>query len=370
MLAKNKKIILFLFSLFLISHTFAKNHLLVLNPDKNWIKGAVYLPGDTIFVTGTTASLTFNDLQGTKENPILIINQDQVRIIYSQHGAFRFKNCKHVIVNGKGNPNIEYGFYVAKTGESSQSAIGIMNLSTDMELFGIEIASSGFAGIMAKTNPDKNDPRTWRENFTMNNMSIHDNYIHDTDGEGMYIGFHSYGDQNGIKAHAVKNAKIYNNIVKNTGWDGIQLACGDENSEIYNNQIDNAGRLNQRQQRSGMSINSGFNGKIYNNTICVYNGSGISILPLDSAEIYNNEITSTTKMGIYVQMYILTNDDCKISIHDNTICAETGIMVHHKDSSVLIKEFLIKNNTIKADTTISYNYKRFWLPPSWLKINN
>src|SRR4029077_20513514 len=75
------------------------------------------------------------------------------------------------------------------------------------------------------------------------NMLIHDNYIHDVSGEGMYLGQSHYGNAVANAYDPINNplatsgypcaggnespiigAKIYNNIEKNVGYDGIQLS--------------------------------------------------------------------------------------------------------------------------------------------------
>ena len=68
--------------------------------------------------------------------------------------------------------------------------IYVENLSSDVEINNIEISSAGFAGIMGKTDPYCGNPDTWRSNgYILNNLKIHHNYIHDTGGEGIYLGF-------------------------------------------------------------------------------------------------------------------------------------------------------------------------------------
>ena len=60
------------------------------------------------------------------------------------------------------------------------------DLSTNFEVDHIEIANTGFAGIISKTDPVCNLSKN-RGNFTQYQSVFHDNYIHNTSGEGMYM---------------------------------------------------------------------------------------------------------------------------------------------------------------------------------------
>ena len=103
-------------------------------------------------------------------------------------------------------------------------------LSTNFEVDHIEVSNVSFAGIMAKTDPNCDDA-TIRGNFTMYDVLLHDNYVHDTRGEGFYVG-NSFWDgmerSCGIRLpHEIKGLKVYNNIVEDTGctFQGWRSGC-------------------------------------------------------------------------------------------------------------------------------------------------
>ena len=57
------------------------------------------------------------------------------------------------------------------------------------------------------------NPGVWREG-----LLIEYNYVHNTEGEGVYIGpNYPQGDL------PLRNIEIRNNVVEDTGWDGINL---------------------------------------------------------------------------------------------------------------------------------------------------
>ena len=108
-------------------------------------------------------------------------------------------------------------------GVGSQVPVGIVNPPTsDFELSFIEIREVGFAGMTLKTDDDGTIP--------MNNVFIHDNYIHDIGSEGMYIGSTQTPPQ-----HSFNNLRIENNRVLRTGTEALQVGQLGDGCKIRNN---------------------------------------------------------------------------------------------------------------------------------------
>jgi hypothetical protein len=342
-----------------------------------WIKNSQYdfKPGDLIILDGSAKFVVFNDLKGTEENPIRIVSKKKFTINYTGlNYGLALRNCQHVIVDGRANVDLKYGFeiYTDENSGSKQAGIKIENLSSDIEIFGVEIHNTGFAGIMAKTNPDPKNPKTWNQQFTFKNLKIHHNYIHHTGGEGMYIGYHTYETKNDMRAHSMVGTKIWANQVSHTGWDGIQIGCGDSKTEIHNNYIYFFGTKNEWGQNSGMSINSGFNGKIYNNTIENGLGNGITIQPLNEVSIYSNIIIGISKKntGIYILNTELTGNSLSISINNNIIQAGTGVQLNNKSDVEKIKSFNIVDNIFGySKKIVEIDFNR-WYTPNYVKVEN
>lgn len=350
-----------------IKTSYKKRHYIKLTGGSHWLKQSDYniLPGDLVVLEGHATSVSFVNFHGTKDEPIRIVNKGQVKIIYYNYQSFSLVNCKHVILDGKGDANIKYGFYVKSNNANGASALTIGKLSSDIEIFGVEIAGSGFAGIMAKSDPNKTNPEAWRYNYVLSNLKIHHNYIHNTHGEGMYIGYFTYEEKNGLKAHSVKNAKIWSNIIDSTGWDGFQIGCGDYKTEIHNNIITNYGVSNVKWQNSGMSINSGFSGEIFNNSVSDGTGTGIIIKPLDIVRVYGNTIRDVGIYGIYVQNDNTTLLKCKINIFNNNITAPVSLMIDsHKDKFEQLT--LLNNILIFTNSDVLLNFNDIINYPSYL----
>lgn len=117
----------------------------------------------------------------------------------------------------------KYGFLVDDNQENlGNSGISIGGTASDFELEFLEVREVGFAGMTIKTNDDGE--------ATMENISIHDNYIHDTLSEGFYIGSTQAQPQ-----HLVRDLELYNNRVIRTGTEAIQIGNLGGNVHVHHN---------------------------------------------------------------------------------------------------------------------------------------
>lgn len=259
-------------------------------------------PGSVIGLSGKIeyGTLEFHNMVGTPEQPFIIRNCDgTARIVATDKWhALRTEYSKYYRITGGDTPGV-YGIKVT----GGEMGLKLDQLSTNFEVDHVEVSNVGFAGIMAKTDPSCDD-RTIRGNFTMYDVKLHDNYVHDTGGEGFYVG-NSFWDgmdrgECGIRLpHEIKGLKIFNNILTNTGWEALQVGCGIEGTEIYNNTIKNYGQANQRHQNNGMQIGAGTGGLVYNNFIKHGPGNGLIMMGTGDNVIYNNIIVDAGENGIF-----------------------------------------------------------------------
>ena len=140
--------------------------------------------------------------------------------------------------------------------------------------------------MFAKTDPDCTLTSV-RSNFTQYNSVFHDNYISNSGNEGFYIGSSFYSGEtincNGkdtvVLPSVLKGVRVYNNIVKFSGWDGIQVGSAVSDCLIFNNLVMyDSGRVHW--QMSGFMIGGGDQCDCYNNYI--YKGKGDAIESLGS----------------------------------------------------------------------------------------
>lgn len=262
-------------------------------------------PGDTVCIQASTRrSLRLANFHGTQENPIVFINNGGEVIIQGDdlRWGISIDNSSFIHLTGTGLPDTKYGIRILKTMAGGTMGIGIGGKSTNFEIDHFEIANTGFAGIMAKTDPVC-DLSVNRGNFTQYQTIVHDNYIHNTGGEGLYIGHSFYGGYNKtcdgqtvtLYPSTLSGVRIYNNVIDSTGWDGMQVGSATEDCEIYNNKITNYAISKVSQQNTGIQLGGGTTGKCYNNVIQDGNGNGIAVFGIGNIDIYNNLIVKPGK---------------------------------------------------------------------------
>lgn len=287
----------------------------------------------------------FFDFQGEADNPLIFKNcGGLVEINADNYSGIQFAGSQYVRLTGTGNDDMEYGIKIAS---SPNSGLSISRLSTDFEIDHVEITNTGFAGIVAKTDPECDDESAWRGNFVLTNLDLHDNYIHDNnEGEGFYIGYTgSYeqgkektcnGETDTLYGHLLKHVKIYNNRVVNISWDGIQVSNTTEDCEVYNNYIENYGTADEDVQNEGIVLGSGTAARVYNNYIDGGTGHGIQNFGLGPVYIYNNIVLDAGERGIYNDRKHAVEPAEPYMIANNTVIdpAEHGIFYNNGQNSV------------------------------------
>jgi hypothetical protein len=253
--------------------------------------------GDVICVNaGSVQTIQFSNIRGVAGNPVIIKNcggQVQIGGTSAQNG-FLFFSSKYVHLTGTGAAGVQYGFRIAATAAGSQG-IAYSGLSSDVEIDHLEIGNTGYSAMMIKTDPSPNcaDQSATRPNFTLNNVSIHDNYIHHTGGEGIYLGDSFYLGTTVFcgatqYCHEVRGVRIYNNRFESTGRESIQVGAGVSDIQIYNNSIYNYGTKNNPEQNGGVQLGLGTAARFYNNLIKNGSGPALAIQGIGAEYIYNN----------------------------------------------------------------------------------
>lgn len=271
-------------------------------------------PGTTIVIRkdpedldDAICRLRLSNLHGTSENPIIVTidSLSTFNLKFESYWGIIFDNCSHVILDGRGYNNLKLGLNIYSSSNLiSMSGIQGANYSTNCEIHNCELHDLGFAGVFFKTDPDPNIPETWRPTidggvgFTLYDLKIHNNYIHNTGGEGNYLGYFSndvltHANTNGeavtYRPHKLIDTKVYRNTYYRCGWDSIQLNNSYGDTEIAHNSIIDTAWYGAPNQNTGISC--GIEGKIYNNIIRGGSGIGIQIGLLGETNIYNNIVS-------------------------------------------------------------------------------
>jgi len=326
-------------------------------------------PGDTVlFEPGNRDYILIRNFSGIEGKPIIFMNKRGVVTIGTDHYfGISLQNCRFIRLTGSGSENEFYGFKITRV--LNGGGIGINDLSSDFEIDHISIENTSIGGIYAKTDPDCSFAST-RGNFTQRNTLIHDNYIANVCDEGLYIGSTKYFGQN-VKCNnkdtlllpsLLDGVRVYNNIIKFTGWDGIQVSSASSDCQVYDNLIMYDSQYEKFGQMSGIMLGGGSKCDCYNNFITQGKGGGIEIHGLGGTRVFNNIIvdagrtfqpldTTQMKYGIYVTDISAQADSSFYIMHNNIINPKSdGI----RFISTLSKGNIIASNVIINPGTFDY----------------
>lgn len=316
--------------------------------------------GDTIFLeSGKYEYLFIKNIHGNPDTPVVITNHGGEVIIENNHYfGISFQNCQHIKLSGA----YKYGIRILKVGNGA--GIGISALSNFFEVSNIEIANTSLAGIMCKTEPGC-DFASSRDSFLMENIHIHNNYLHDIGKEGMYIGSTKYfgklincnGKDTLVFPHLLKNVEVHNNRIERTGWDGLQLSSATLGGRIYNNKILYDSQAEQDFQMSGIIVGSGSDCDCFNNYIAFGKGIGIEFYGTGGQRIFNNIIIEAgrnyapndpykEKHGIYIGHKTLLPPDSSFRVFNNTIIRPKSDGIRFSTGSDVSSGNRVENNII------------------------
>ncbi|MBI3203887.1 MAG: right-handed parallel beta-helix repeat-containing protein [Myxococcales bacterium] len=270
-------------------------------------------PGDVVCIeAGKRPFLILEDLVGTEAAPVTIKNcGGRVEIANADKGYGLLVNrCKYFHLTGTGDPAHEYGFDVSatRTGpDYSASGVPVGDLSTDYEIDHLEVHHTGFAGFILKTE-SRCDGTANLGKFVQRNTRVHHTWVHDTGGEGFYVGSTGYGGRkftcNGVETvlypHEHDGVSLHDNRIENTGWDGLQVGVTPKNCEVYANLIRGVGKTaTDPVQTRGIQIGGASACKVYDNTLIGGPTIGIFVLGAAATWVANNLIVDFTEDGIY-----------------------------------------------------------------------
>jgi hypothetical protein len=303
----------------------------------------------------TYKNIVFKNLVGTSTSPITIRNCGGTVTVNGTGLPYTMKTETSKFIHIDGGTGTTYG--IKLTG--GHVGLTLEKLSTDVEVNNIEVYNVGFAGIMAKTDPTC-DNATIRGNFVMRNTVLHDNYVHDTKGEGFYVG-HSFYEKGktlscGVRLpHELEGVKIYNNKVVRAGWDGIQVGCVPTGAYVYNNTIENYGYLNVRYQQTGIQFSEGTKGIAYNNLIKTGTGIGINVVGYGDSFLHDNIIINAGEFGIFCDERTRTNLP-GFKVVNNTIITpkKDGIRMYNE----YVPGVVYNNIVVNPGSYSTYTYPR------------
>ncbi|MEN9404738.1 MAG: hypothetical protein RL091_3441 [Verrucomicrobiota bacterium] len=282
----------------------AKTHLIEAATRRYDAVAAGVEPGDTVLIAaGVRGPLRIAGLRGDPRNTVvvrpagaLVINggKDHYAIAFADCTDFHFTGLVDSANPSAGRLRIESG----------QNSVVVTGFSSGIELSHLEVADSGFAGIMIKQDPT-DDPRTWRDAFVMRRVTVRDCVITHTQGEGLYLGNsfyatgHPAGEAGKRWAHTIEGVRVFRNRTYDTGCEGLQVGSATKDCEIVGNTIEKFGqRPFGPWQDNGLQIGEGTGGLVQDNVIRDGPGNGIVLLGLGDNRIIGNLIEQVGGRGI------------------------------------------------------------------------
>ncbi len=337
------------------------------------------LAGKTICIpAGTTKGLAVEDVIGAAGNPVTITNCGG-QVIFDSSGwsnGISILRSQYIHLTGSGDDALTYGFV-----QKNANSMGLdADLGTsDIEIDHLEVFDNGYAGIVVRTYPrcgDKYNRNTW----TLENVHLHHNYVHDVDGEGFYIGTSHFSEgerevdsencKHEMAAQSeLKHIKIHHNRVENIGRDGIQLGAGVEDIAVYNNIIKYYAKNQEYAHVGGLQINSGTTGKFYNNWIesGPFDLSGTAIQYVGGiggpTDIYNNIIIGSPTA--ILTLGHMGGADTPLNIIHNTVVNSGSPYYFFCHSDSFTMAYTIKNNIFAG-----FDHIGDQLGGGWSKIFN
>lgn len=269
-------------------------------------------PGQTICLkAGFYMQIRLVGISGAPGNPVTIKNCGGLVEIgdaanFGRWYAMDVVRNNYIRYTGTGDPEHFYGIKLGKSGDTALK----IGLSTDVEIDHLEIANTGFAGIMAKSDYRGNPPPDAPE---MNNINIHDNYIHDTHGEGMYIGETKSPGQN------LRHLEVWNNIITRTGLDFFQVANVVEDIDVHHNVFYRSGLRNVLYQNKGVQIGDNSVGRYHHNIVIGSPSNSMIVMGSGNIHITDNYFAGAGDPAFFIDNRAFTLPDEPININRNLI---------------------------------------------------
>lgn len=273
--------------------------------------GEFFLDNDTLNLpagsrigirAGDRTRIDIRNFQGTESAPYTFVNcGGQVRLnLSSSIEAIRVRNSSHLRITGTGSSEF-YGIKI----EAGSHGVHAYEKTDRIEIDHLEISGVGI-GVWVVTRPQC-DGESNQDTYHQEDIIVHNNYIHDVHGEGMYIGGSKWGSEyNNNDCPEVRllqpyltNVRVYDNLVERIGWDGIQVGGAIGGCEIFNNVVRDYGLRETTVHQAGLMVNPGSTGEIFANTIEGGTGNAIFLLGFDNL-VYSNLVVDCAQNAVHI----------------------------------------------------------------------
>ncbi len=175
--------------------------------------------------------------------------------------------------------------------------------STKFEIEYVEVKRSGFAGIRLLNSRASGDPA-----LPMENVRVHDVYVHDTGGEGFYFGWTGAPPSNLFPA-----LQIYNTRILRTGNEALQIQDLGDGTRVHHNVFASGGLhwldngLGRYQDNATQELVRGGNVEIDHNVIMDGAGSWCNSFyvpesgdPPMTVDFHDDFFGNTLSLGVWI----------------------------------------------------------------------
>lgn len=315
---------------------------------------------------------------------VFTIDQDEPLEIFGvSYNTVNYSGCiRNTVWDGRGYQKLDLGIKFSRFSDNLfwEDAFMLLNGTSDIEIFNCEFCNTGFTAIMAKTDPKTTNPWFWKSNFEFKNFFWHHSYIHDTGGEGCYLGYFTSEQESVVysgptitfknannedvtytngttyykRAHEMKNLKVFRNLFKNMGYDGVQVSNA-TTSEFCYNVVDSGGLKNEKDQCSGASLQS-MDGLIYNNIVKNHNGPAYQLGPYSVGfEFFNNVCQTFNKTDAIQFLWSIKSPDQNPSGGGDGSINDVTVMNLHNNVLICSRYTANGRNTVQMQKVFFYD---------------
>lgn len=270
---------------------------MTLSPGAINYDGSSLDPGDVVCLdAGNYSSLRFYNFTGASGYPIIICNVNGLAHMNDDTDTVDLDDCQYIEFAGDGHGGLPYGIKLIRR-------LRIRDHSKYITLKYLESYNDDVSISIIN-----NDDRTDFQNFL-----IHNNYLHDIQDEGMYIG-------NATASNFIKYVEVYSNLLETIG-EGIQIGWTEGYCKIHHNYITDVNTLDAVDPcYAAISTAADCDPfEIYANTIIDSDYRGISIQD-GQGEVYNNLVVN---VGHGVTGSSIRNFTDYVKMYNNTLITAT-----------------------------------------------
>jgi len=302
-------------------------------------------PGDTVCIEpGRRLYQFIRGIHGTADHPVVVANCPGGRVLIgtTHHFGLFLDSVSYIRVTGGLDPNVPYGILV--DGTASGSGVSVTGNSHHVEIDHLEISGTNFAGIMVKQDFGGAPPDPLP---LFPGLSIHHNRIHDTGGEGLYLG------ETKSPGMFFSEVEVHHNLVQRTGWDGLQVANMD-GVRIDHNVLVDLGTKNEPVQANGIQVGNNVRDVRIDHNVVVRTGENSLILMGGGATVVDSNWFEGAHgpQSLFLDDRSFTDTGATIAIRDNFWHRTTTLAWKNYDQPNPV--VLAGNRLDPVDTLIAY----------------